>query len=158
MQLDKLTEAIAATIAAGGVTLATAESCSGGLIAHRITDVPGSSQYFRGGIVAYSNEAKESLLGVPHDLLAVHGAVSEPVARAMAEGARRVFGADYAVGVTGIAGPTGGSTEKPVGLVYIAVAGPSGTISATNRFNGSREAIKEQTAEKTLTLLLEQLR
>lgn len=156
--LKKLEEVVGATMVARGVSLATAESCSGGLIAHRITDISGSSQYFRGGVVAYSNEAKESLLEVPHGLLTTHGAVSASVARAMAEGARRVFGADYAVGVTGIAGPTGGSSDKPVGLVYIAVAAPGGTVVAENRFDGTRKAIKEQTAEKALILLLEQLR
>ena len=140
-----------------GLTASTAESCSGGLIAHRITNVSGSSACFLGGIVSYSNEAKERLLGVPNSLLMTHGAVSEPVARAMAEGARQVFGTDYAVGVTGIAGPTGGSPEKPVGLVYVAVAGPRDTIVVRHQFEGSREAIKEQTAETALALLLEQL-
>jgi len=141
-----------------GLTVSTAESCSGGLIAHRITNVSGSSACFLGGIVSYSNDAKERHLGVPHDMLVTHGAVSEPVARAMAEGARRVFESDFAVGVTGIAGPTGGSAEKPVGLVFIAVAGPRDTISTRNQFTGSREAIKEQTADAALAILLEQLR
>ena len=140
-----------------GVSLATAESCSGGLIAHRITNVPGSSAYFLGGVVSYSNEAKESLLGVAHDILVAHGAVSEPVARAMAEGARRVFGSDYAVGVTGIAGPDGGRPDKPVGLVYIAVAAPHGTIVMRNQFDGPRESVKEKAADLALSLLLEHL-
>ena len=96
-------------------------------------------------------------MGVPHEMLVAHGAVSEPVARAMAEGARRVFGTNYAGGVTGIAGPTGGTPEKPVGLVYIAIAGPHDTIIAKRFFTGSRESIKEQTADTALTLLLEQL-
>ena len=136
-----------------GLTLSAAESCTGGLIAHRITNISGSSTYFLGGIVSYSNDAKERLLGVPHEMLVAHGAVSEPVARSMAEGARRVFGTNYAVGVTGIAGPP----EKPVGLVYIAIAGPHDTIIAKRFFTGSRESIKEQTADTALTLLLEQL-
>lgn len=140
------------------LTLSTAESCTGGLIAHRVTNVSGSSGYFLGGIVSYCNDAKERLLGVPHDVILAHGAVSEPVARAMAEGARPAFGADYAVGVTGIAGPTGGTPEKPVGLVYIAVAGPHDTIVTKHFFTGTRESIKEQTAEAALELLLEQLR
>jgi len=138
-------------------TVATAESCTGGLIAHRITNVPGMSDHFPGGVVAYSNEAKRSLLGVPAVLLQQHGAVSQPVAEAMAEGARRRFGSDLGVGVTGIAGPGGGSPEKPVGLVYIAVADGRRTVCARNLFLGSREEIKAQTADKALTMLLESL-
>lgn len=140
-----------------GVSLAAAESCSGGLIAHRVTNISGSSAYFLGGVVSYSNEAKEKLLGVPHELLTAHGAVSEPVARAMAEGARGVFGSDYAIGVTGIAGPTGGTAEKPVGLVFIAVAGPGDTVVGRHLFEGPRDVVKEKTAETALTMLLEQL-
>jgi len=139
-------------------TLATAESCSGGLVAHRITNISGSSEYFLGGVVAYSNKIKASLLRVPKEDLAAYGAVSEQVARAMAEGARARLGADYAVGVTGIAGPQGGSAEKPVGLVYVAVAAPEGVIVLRNRFRGSREAVKEQTAERALDMLLEVLK
>ena len=157
MPVTDLDEKISARLAALGVSLATAESCSGGLIAHRITNVPGSSAYFLGGVVSYSNEAKESLLGVAHDILVAHGAVSEPVARAMAEGARRVFGSDYAVGVTGIAGPDGGRPDKPVGLVYIAVAAPHGTIVMRNQFDGPRESVKEKAADLALSLLLEHL-
>jgi PncC family amidohydrolase len=141
-----------------GLTVSSAESCSGGLLAHRITNVPGSSACFLGGVVSYSNDAKERLLGVPHGVLSAHGAVSEAVAQAMAESARKVFGTDHAVGVTGIAGPAGGTAEKPVGLVYIAVAGPHDTIVTKNFFTGTREAIKEQTADAALELLLEQLR
>lgn len=141
-----------------GLTVSSAESCSGGLIAHRITNVSGSSACFWGGVVSYSNDAKERLLHVPHDVLSAYGAVSEPVARAMAEGAREVFGTDHAIGVTGIAGPTGGTAEKPVGLVYIAIAGPRDTIVTKNHFTGTRESIKEQTAEAALGLMLEQLR
>lgn len=110
-----------------GATVATAESCTGGGIAERITDVPGSSDYFLGGVVAYSNQAKQSLLGVPEELLVAHGAVSSPVAKAMAEGVRSSFGSTYGVATTGISGPGGGSEDKPVGLVYIALAGPEGT-------------------------------
>jgi nicotinamide-nucleotide amidase len=109
-----------------GLGLATAESCTGGLIAEQITQVPGASEAFRGGVVAYANQAKRELLGVPGELLERHGAVSEPVARAMAEGARRRFGAELAVAATGISGPGGGSAEKPVGLVHLALAGPEG--------------------------------
>lgn len=149
--------AIADKFVATGATLSAAESCSGGLIAHRITNVSGSSAYFLGGIVSYSNEAKESLLGVSHDILVTYGAVSGPVARAMAEGAQRVFESDYAIGVTGIAGPTGGTEDKPVGLVYIAVATPHETVVTRNRFDGTREEVKKQTADAALRLVLEQL-
>lgn len=137
-----------------GLTIGTAESCSGGLIAHALTNVDGASRWFVGGVVAYSNAVKTSLLGVDAADLDRHGAVSEPVARAMAEGVRRVLGADCGIGVTGIAGPTGGTAEKPVGLVYIAVAVPTGTTVTRNVFAGSRLDVKRQTAERALTMLL----
>ena len=138
-------------------TIATAESCSGGLIAHRLTNVPGSSTPFLGGLVAYSNAVKMALLDVPEVLLDAFGAVSEPVAVAMAEGARKRFRSDFAVAVTGIAGPGGGTPEKPVGLVYMAVAGPSATRTEVHHFAGDRAAVKEQTADAALTLLWETL-
>ena len=141
-----------------GRTLATAESCSGGLVAHRITNVSGSSEYFLGGIVAYSNKVKAALLHVPKEDLAAYGAVSEQVARCMAEGARACLGADYAVGVTGIAGPHGGTPEKPVGLVFIAVAAPEATMVLRNQFQGTRQAVKNQTADRALGILLEVLK
>ena len=141
-----------------GRTLVTAESCSGGLIAHRVTNVSGSSEYFLGGVVAYSNKAKVQLLRVPKADLAAHGAVSEQVARHMAEGVRRRFRADYGIGVTGIAGPQGGTPEKPVGLVFIAVAAPEATAVLRNHFHGTRSAIKEETAERALKMLLEVLK
>lgn len=146
---------IGGKLSALGYSLATAESCSGGLIAHRITNVPGSSNYFLGGVVTYSNEAKSSLLGVDEESLAAHGAVSEVVAKEMAEGARRCFGADWAVAVTGVAGPDGGTPEKPVGLVYAAVSGPGETRVTRNLFSGGREAVKAQSAERALVLVLE---
>ena len=138
-------------------TLATAESCTGGLIAHRITNVPGVSACFVGGVVAYSDKLKASLLGVEDDVLAAHGAVSEPVARQMAEGARTRLGADVAVAVTGIAGPGGGTAEKPVGLVYFAVSGRAGTVVSREIFTGNRWVIKEKTAVKALEMVLEYL-
>jgi nicotinamide-nucleotide amidase len=112
-----------------GRTIAVAESCTGGLVAERITEVPGASDYFAGGVVAYANAAKTALLGVPEAMLAEHGAVSEPVARAMAEGARTRFAADFGVATTGISGPGGGSPEKPLGLVHVALARKGGTHS-----------------------------
>jgi nicotinamide-nucleotide amidase len=119
---DSMESVVGDLLRESGRSLATAESCTGGLIAERITDVPGSSAYFRGGVVAYSNQAKASLLGVPTALLEAHGAVSEPVVRAMAAGARERFGSDFAVATSGISGPDGGTPEKPVGLVWIAIA------------------------------------
>ncbi len=138
-------------------TVATAESCSGGLISHRLTNVPGSSSYFMGGVVTYSNEAKMELLHVAKPSLDEQGAVSEQVAGEMAEGARERFATDYAVACTGVAGPTGGTKEKPVGLVYVAVAAPGGTRVERCHFEGDREEIKQRTADRALTMLLESI-
>lgn len=137
--------------------IATAESCTGGLIAHRITNVPGSSGYFDRGFITYSNEAKMEELGVPADLLAAHGAVSEPCARAMAEGARRAAASEAALSVTGIAGPSGGTPQKPVGTVFMAVSLPSGTRCREQHFQGDRISIQVQTAEAALRFLREVL-
>jgi nicotinamide-nucleotide amidase len=130
---ETLEEAVVRVARAAGKTIATAESCTGGLVAGRITNVPGSSAVFRYGWVTYANEAKTAELGVPAEVLAAHGAVSEEVARAMAEGALRASGADVAVSVTGLAGPEGGSAEKPVGLVWLAVARRGGETAAVRR-------------------------
>jgi nicotinamide-nucleotide amidase len=123
-------------------TLAVAESCTGGLIGHRITNVPGSSRYFLGGAEVYSNRAKEAILGVRHETLDAHGAVSEEIAREMAEGARRRFGADVAIATTGIAGPDGGTAEKPVGTVCFALASADGTVTRKHLLWGNREWVK----------------
>ncbi|HOJ69537.1 MAG TPA: CinA family protein [Candidatus Hydrogenedentes bacterium] len=141
-----------------GVRVATAESCTGGLLAFRLTRVPGASGCFPGGVTAYENDVKARVLGVPPDVLRDHGAVSEPVARAMAEGARKLFRADFAVGVTGIAGPSGGTVAKPVGMVYVAVADDRQTQVREYRFTGDRQAIREQSAEAALCLLENYLR
>ena len=141
-----------------GLTLAVAESCTGGLLASLITDVPGSSDYFVGGVVAYSNTVKEEVLGVPRDVLRTAGAVSPECARAMAEGARKLLGTDLALATTGIAGPTGGTSQKPVGLVYVALAHPDGTEVREHRFVGSRRGNKHSAAHGALELLLEFLR
>ncbi|MBC7220476.1 nicotinamide-nucleotide amidohydrolase family protein [Candidatus Bipolaricaulota bacterium] len=141
-----------------GRTLAVAESCTGGLLAQRITDVPGASAYFRGGIVAYSNDVKEQLLGVPRAILAAHGAVSALCAQAMAEGAQVRLHADFALATTGIAGPSGGTAAKPVGLVYIALSSPEGVEVEEHRFHGSRREIRWTASEAALALLLRKLR
>jgi PncC family amidohydrolase len=138
-------------------TLAVAESCTGGCLAHRVTNVPGASKVFLGGVVAYRNAVKQKFLGVRAATLARHGAVSAAVAREMAEGVRKRFGADFAVAVTGIAGPGGGTKTKPVGTVFIALAGAFGTV-VERKFNPfGREPFKRVTAEQALTLLLESL-
>jgi nicotinamide-nucleotide amidase len=139
-------------------TLATAESCTGGLIAAACTDLAGSSDWFERGFVTYSNAAKTSMLGVDAALIAAHGAVSEPVARAMAEGALRHSLAQVAVAVTGVAGPGGGSTEKPVGTVWLAWALPSGTSSELQHFAGDRATVRAATVQHALARLLALLR
>lgn len=143
-------EAVGEVLKEKGLTLSTAESCTGGRIGDLITDSPGSSEYFLGGVVAYDNRIKSRLLGVPPELISSHGAVSEPTALAMAEGARTGFGSDLAVAVTGIAGPGGGSREKPVGTVFLGLAAKSETIVRRYRFWGGREQIKLNTAMMAL--------
>ena len=133
-----------------GCSVATAESCTGGLIAGRLTDVPGSSAYFLGGIVAYSNAAKASLLGVSEAVLESEGAVSEPVVRAMAEGVRARFGSDYGVATSGISGPGGGTDEKPVGLVWLALSTAGGTHSDSFVFPVDRTRHRSLTAQVAL--------
>ena len=135
------------------LTLATAESCTGGLVAARLTDVPGSSDVFLGGIIAYADEVKIAQLGVPEGVLAEHGAVSEEAAAAMAQGARARLGADVAVSVTGVAGPGGGTGEKPVGLVFLHAAGPGGELARRLDFPGDRETIRQRAAVVALHLV-----
>ncbi|HEX7496587.1 MAG TPA: CinA family protein [Candidatus Limnocylindrales bacterium] len=153
--LALLTARLQALCLERGLTLATAESCTGGLVAKLITDVPGSSGYFRGGIVAYANETKELLLGVSADLLAAHGAVSAQVARAMAQGATARSGASLAVAITGVSGPAGGTPAKPVGLTYVAVAHAGGVEVRRHAWAGDRSANREASARAALELLLE---
>lgn len=154
--IEALSQAVIAAATTGGLTLATAESCTGGLVAAALTAVPGSSTAVDRGFVTYSNAAKRELLGVPAEMLDQYGAVSEPVARAMAEGARSRAGVDLAVSITGIAGPGGGSTDKPVGLVYFGLASPKGVIHAVQRFGDiGREAVRLDSVRVALRLLRE---
>ena len=153
--LVRLVEQLQQRCVAAGLTVATAESCTGGLIAKLITDVAGSSGYFRGGVVSYSNDAKRELLGVPEEQLVAHGAVSAQVARAMAVGVLHRTTADIAVAVTGISGPGGGSAAKPVGLTYVAVAGKDGAEVRRFLWSGDRAANREATARAAIELLLE---
>jgi len=136
-----------------GLTLAVAESCTGGLIGHLITQVPGSSTYFLGGVIAYANEVKERLLGVRPTTLAEHGAVSPQTALEMARGVRRALQADLGLAVTGIAGPSGGTPHKPVGLVYVALAAPEGAWVEEHRWQGDRPTNKPLSAHAALDLL-----
>ncbi len=155
--LVDLAARLQARCVADGLTLATAESCTGGLVAHLITEVPGSSGYLLGGIVAYSNAVKERELGVPGDVLVAHGAVSAQVALAMAEGARERLGASLGVGVTGVAGPDGGTESKPVGLVYVAVAGVEEPVVRRFLWSGDRADNKRESARVALEMLLERV-
>ncbi len=139
------------------LTLAVAESCTGGLLGSRITDVPGSSEYFLGGVIAYQNEVKEALLHVPHEVIATHGAVSAQTAEAMAIGCRDLFKCDIAVSITGIAGPGGGTTEKPVGLTYIGLATKNGVSSRRFQWSGSRVQNKESSILSAMELILLQI-
>ena len=134
-------------------TIATAESCTGGMVAQRITDVSGSSRVFSGGVVAYSNEAKTDLVAVPAETIARVGAVSPEVAQALAEGARQRFGTTYGIGITGVAGPDGGTPEKPVGLVYIGVAYAGGCDVEKCNFIGSRQVVRTRSAQTALNML-----
>ncbi len=154
MELEKR---IGELLSQRGWTLAVAESCTGGLLGHRITNVPGSSSYFQGGVVSYSNEAKERILGVPHETLVEHGAVSEQTVLAMARGVRQLLGTDIAISVTGIAGPTGGTPEKPVGLVYIGLAADGIELCEKHIWKGDRTENKERSAEAALEVLLKHL-
>jgi PncC family amidohydrolase len=155
--LVALAERLQARCLEAGVTLSTAESCTGGLVGHLITEVPGSSDYYVGGAISYSDAVKHATLGVPEEALERHGAVSAQVAVAMAEGARSVFGSDLAVAVTGIAGPAGGSDAKPVGLTYVAVADAAGHDVQRHHWQGERTENKRESARVALELVLERL-
>jgi len=147
-------ELVAAGLLARGWTVATGESCTGGMLASRLVDRPGSSAYVAGGVVAYSNEAKTALLGVPAAMIATHGAVSPEVARALADGARARFGADVGVGIAGVAGPDGGTAAKPVGYVCLCVTTGDGRVLARDRvFPGQRSDVRERSTDAGMHLL-----
>lgn len=155
--ITELAARVGDALKGAGASLTTAESCTGGGIAEAVTRIPGSSAWFGQGWVTYSNKAKARELGVPTDLLRQHGAVSEAVVLAMAEGAASQAGATWAVAVSGIAGPDGGSADKPVGTVWLAWSGPEGVVAERCLFPGDRDAVRRQTVERALAGLLEKM-
>jgi len=154
---ETMEEVVGLKLTVGGYTLSVAESCTGGLLAQRLTDVPGSSKYFVEGVVAYANDAKTRTLGVESMLLMEHGAVSAPVAEAMAEGIRKRAGTDYGLSITGIAGPDGGTDEKPVGTVFIALADDVRTEHRKLHLPGDRQLIRWRASQAALDLLRRRL-
>ncbi|HSB28143.1 MAG TPA: nicotinamide-nucleotide amidohydrolase family protein, partial [Pyrinomonadaceae bacterium] len=154
---EKMEEVVGLKLAVGGYSLSVAESCTGGLLAQRLTEIPGSSKYFIEGVVTYSNESKTRLLGVEPILLLEHGAVSAPVAEAMAEGIRSRAQTDFALAITGVAGPGGGTEEKPVGTVFIAIASEAGTEHRKLKLPGDRNLIRWRATQAALDLLRRRL-
>ena len=158
MNASNLTKTLAQILLSRNWTVALAESCTGGLVCATLTELAGSSEWFERGFITYSNEAKADCLGVPPELIEAHGAVSEQVAKAMAEGARINSRSDIAISITGIAGPTGGSTEKPVGTVCFGWATENQTLTKTMRFDGDRQMVRQQATEFALNELIALLR
>lgn len=157
-ECDNLAETLGERLSENGKTVATAESCTGGNIAHLITLVAGSSRYYKGSVVSYANEVKEKVLGARAGDLQQYGAVSEEVVKQMAEGVKRLLKTDYAIATSGIAGPSGGSDEKPVGTVWIAVAGERGCVAEKFLFNTTRDNFIERTSNQAILMLLHQMR
>ena len=153
----RLLERVSSLLAASGLTVATAESCTGGLLAKLLTDVPGSSGWVLGGVVAYANEVKQQVLGVSPGTLQRHGAVSAETVREMAEGVRRLLGADLAVAISGVAGPGGGSAEKPVGTVYLDLYDGATHVVVSRHFGGDRNGVRRWSARTALEMLHEHL-
>jgi len=153
----QLAREIGEALLRGGWWVAVAESCTGGGVLESLTEVPGSSRYLAGGIVAYADHVKTGQLGVSPELLGAHGAVSAEVARAMAQGIQRRWGVDFGLAVTGIAGPGGGTPEKPVGTVWFAVTGPDRVVVRLDRFDGDRTAVRQRAIARALGFLLEEL-
>ncbi len=157
--MTTLAEQVGTALRARGWTVAAAESCTGGLVVARLTDIPGSSAYVLGGVVAYAYSVKQTILGVKEDTLLHYGAVSEQTAVEMAIGVRRALGADLAVSITGIAGPGGGMADKPVGLTWLAIAGPNGLLRTERQvWPGDRAAVRAASADRALELLLQAAR
>ena len=158
MNVADLTKTLAAILLSRNWTVSLAESCTGGLVCATLTELAGSSEWFERGYITYSNEAKNECLGVPSQLIESHGAVSEQVAKAMAEGARINSGSNVAISITGVAGPSGGSAEKPVGTVCFGWATESQTLTKTMHFDGDRQTIRQQATEFALAELIALLR
>lgn len=158
MNASDLTKTLADILLSRNWTLSLAESCTGGLVCATLTELAGSSEWFERGYITYSNEAKNECLGVPTQLIESHGAVSEQTAKAMAEGARINSGSDVAISITGIAGPSGGSADKPVGTVCFGWATENQSLTKTMRFDGDRQAVRRQATEFVLTELIALLR
>jgi PncC family amidohydrolase len=154
----RLEKEIGALLQRRGWTLSVAESCTGGLVSHRLTNVPGSSGYFEGSVVSYSNRAKAAHLGIPPAYLQKHGAVSSRVARKMAEGVRKAFRTDFGLSTTGVAGPTGGTKKTPVGIVFMAFSDGKRSRVKREIFRGTRLQIKEQASQRCLEFLYEHLK
>ena len=158
MNATDLTKTLAQILLSRNWTVSLAESCTGGLVCSTLTELAGSSEWFERGYITYSNEAKTECLGVPAELIEVHGAVSEQVAKAMAEGARMNSGSNVAISITGVTGPSGGSAEKPVGTVCFGWTTENQTLIKTMRFNGDRQMVRQQATEFALTELITLLR
>jgi len=156
-EISVLLDALHARLTAANQTVSVAESCTGGLLGATLTELPGSSRYFLGGIQAYANEIKAALLGVSHETLVSFGAVSEEVASEMARGVQRLTGSDWAISTTGVAGPDGGSGEKPVGTVWISVVGFDGVFSQKLTLDGDRRSVRQGSVSGALNMLLERL-
>ncbi len=154
---EVLNETVGALLLERGMNVSLAESCTGGQVMKCLSDVPGSSRYLAGGVVSYSNDLKINLLGVSRDIIEQYGAVSEQTARLMAEGVKKITGTSLGVGITGIAGPDGGTEQKPIGLVYIAVAGEVKTICQRNVFRGQRSEVRSRATSKALEMLRQYL-
>lgn len=140
-----------------GYTMAVAESCSGGLLSDRLTNVPGSSEYFMGGVIAYNNDVKINILRVPFDIIYTYGAVSGRTALAMAKGVKKLFDTDIGIGITGICGPTGGTTAKPVGLVFVGGVFEGNEVIKEFYFEGERQEVKASAVEEAVSLVIELL-
>jgi nicotinamide-nucleotide amidase len=152
-KMKGIVKQIHAALLKQGKTVAVAESCTGGLLSNLLTGIPGSSAYFIFGAVTYANSAKHKILGIPFSTINRYGAVSKQIATAMAKNVKKIAGSNYGIGITGIAGPTGGSIKKPVGTVFIAIAAKASTLCRKYHFHGSRAFVRQQTAKETLKLL-----